>query len=93
MSKERIPIGALVRVKCGNDHDGEYARIINHDGSKEYPNDSWIEFESGKKAPYGDYELVVVTDADLAHDEAVIRQRRDYLLCGNWSSIKRGENK
>lgn len=86
----KFKIGDLVRVTYdGTTHTNQVGRILNQDGTKDYPNDYWIEFESGCKAPYGDYELALVTSKDIDAMEKILRQRRDYLMCGNWSPIKK----
>lgn len=75
----KLKIGDFVQVINDSTHEGEYGTVINQNGTKDYPNDYWIQFERGDTAPYGDYELTVVTKEALELELAVTKKRLEYL--------------
>jgi hypothetical protein len=81
MSTELKP-GLLVRVLTDNGHHSKTAVILNHDGTPDYPHDYWIQFSDGSKAPYGDYELEVLTFETLQSEIDALKALQSALLGG-----------
>lgn len=67
----KYPVGSFVRVidedrRCRR---GEFGTIVRHEPNPEWGlTDNVILFESGDEAPYGDWELELVTPAMLSAD-------------------------
>lgn len=79
MKREFKP-GDLVRVlPGGSTHEGQIGTVTARIGSCGYPNDLWINFESGQSAPYGSYELELVTKHSLELELARMHMRLEYL--------------
>lgn len=79
MSKQEFKPGDLVRVTTDNQHCNKTAVILNREGTPDYPNDYWIQFGDGLKAPYGDYELEVVTMQSLKSEIETLQTLQAYL--------------